>query len=67
MEGPILFRQLRELRDLTYYIMGRTSDTVHGEGTVSFLEYAFTATTTQLKSRSVGENMIPIPHSFRRQ
>ena len=37
----------------------------HCEGTLSFLEYAFAATTTQLKSRSVGENMTLIPHSFK--
>ena len=36
---------------------------VYCEGTLSFLEYAFATTTTQLKSRSVGENMILIPHS----
>ena len=37
----------------------------HCEGTLSFLEYAFAATTTRLKSRSVGENIILIPHSFK--
>ena len=39
----------------------------HCEGTLSFLEYAFAATTTQLKSRSVRENMIFIPHSIKEE
>ena len=37
----------------------------HGDGTLSFLEYAYAATTTQLKRRSVRDNIIFIPHSFK--
>ena len=39
----------------------------HNEGTLSFPEYAYAATTTQLKSRSVRENMIFIPHSIKEE
>ena len=48
-----------------YYNKRQTSDTAHGDGALSFLEYAYAATTTQLKRRSVRDNIIFIPHSFK--
>ena len=52
---------------IVYYNKGQTSDMAHNEGTLSFPEYAYAATTTQLKSRSVRENMIFIPHSIKEE
>lgn len=43
--GAVDPRKLRELRDMAYYIKSQASDTVHRDGTMSFLEYAFAATT----------------------
>ena len=48
---------------MAYYTKGKTLDMTHREGTLSFLEYGFAATTTQLECRWVGGNMILIPHS----
>lgn len=58
-------RTIRELKKLALFTQGNFQDVAHRDGLHNLVEYAYTATNTQLRSSSEGEQTRVIPNTFK--